>query len=154
MIDATLNLTGIHCNAESDWFGAEPYLWTVFFYTDLSTIPGSDGLVVTHTPHQTSTTRGMYPNGIEAGDDFNIPMSMGEYNVTLDNGGLGLSLIGCLFVLLDKRNTDADAIKAGHVALGISAQETLNDLIASKLFSDIWPVPTFFVRNGLHLCPM
>ena len=75
----------------------------------MNTISSSTGLMATHTPHQTSTTRGMYPNGIESGDDVPVPASMGEFDVTLDNGDLGLSMIGCLFVLIDQRNTDADA---------------------------------------------
>ena len=137
MIDATLNLTRIHCNAESDFGGAEPYLWTVFFFSDFSHVFGSGGgLVVTHTPNQTATTRGFYPNGIHAGDDINIPLSMGEFDVTLDNGDLGISLLGCLFVLIDERNMDADAIKAGHVALGTSATNALNDLVAAKIGDD------------------
>jgi hypothetical protein len=133
MIDATLNLTSIRCNAESDFGDAEPYLWTVFFYSDMSTLSGSSGLVMVHTPHRTSTTRGMYANGIAPGDQFAIPTSMGEFDVTLDGGGLGLSLIGCLFVLIDERNTDADAIKAGHVALDEAARTALNELAATKI---------------------
>ncbi len=136
MIDTTLSLTRLHCNRESDFGGAEPYLWTVFFYFDLSTISGSTGLMFTHTPHQTSTTRGMFPNGIEFGDDIMVPASMGQFDVTLDGGNLGLSLIGCLFILIDERNTDADAIKAGHVAFGESAHEALNELAASKVLAD------------------
>lgn len=137
MIDATLNLTKMHCNLESDFFGAEPYLWTLFFFSDLNTISGSSGLVSTHTPHQTSTTRGMYPNGIEADDDITVPLSMGGFDITLDNGGgLVQPLIGCLFVLIDERNTDADAIKAGHNAFGISAHKALNDFVAAKIFDD------------------
>ena len=142
MIDTTLNISRIHCNLESDFAGAEPYLWTVFFYSDFNTFKGSAGLVVTHTPHQTSTTRNMYPNGVEAGDDIVVPLSMGEFDVTLENGGLGLSLAGCLFVLIDERNTDSDAIKAGHVAFGASAHEALNDLAAAKvLVEDKTPTP-------------
>lgn len=136
MIDTTLSLNRLHCNSESDFGGAEPYLWTVFFYFDLSTISGSTGLMSTHTPHQSSTTRGMFPDGIESGDDVTVPASMGQFDVTLDGGDLGLSLIGCLFVLIDERNTDADAIKAGHVAFGVSAHEALNDLAASKVLAD------------------
>ena len=136
MIDATLNLSKIHCNEESDFFGAEPYLWTLFFYTDIITIPGSDGVVVTHTPHQTSTTRGMYPNGIEEGDEIVVPTTMGEFDVTLDSGNSGVSLLGCLFALIDERNTDADAIKAGHVAFGTSAHVALNELVATKILAE------------------
>lgn len=152
MIDATLNISRIHGNRESDFAGAEPYLWTVFFYSDLNTFKGSAGLVVTHTPHQTSTTRGMYPNGVEAGGDVVVPQSMGEFDITLDNGGLGLSLVGCLFVLIDERNTDSDAIKAGHVAFGASAHEALNDLAAAKvLVEDKTPTPDEVQAIATHI---
>jgi hypothetical protein len=136
MIDATLNLNRILCNAESDFGDAEPYLWTVFFYSDLSTLSGSAGLMVVVTPHRTSTTRGMFANGIAPGDQLTIPQSMGEFDTTLDGGGLGLSMIGCLFVLIDERNTDADAIKAGHVALDEAARTALNELAASKISAE------------------
>ena len=123
-----------------------------FFYSDLNTFKGSAGLVVTHTPHQSSTTRGIYPNGVEAGDDVVVPLSMGEFDVTLDNGGLGLSLVGCLFVLIDERNTDSDAIKAGHVAFGASAHEALNDLAAAKvLVEDKTPTPDEVQAMATHI---
>ncbi|HEY9096587.1 MAG TPA: hypothetical protein VIN35_12630, partial [Hydrogenophaga sp.] len=133
MIDTTLQLSRVRCNAESDFGDAEPYLWTVFFYSDLSTLSGSAGLIRVHTPHRASTTRGMYADGVAPGDLLPIPPDMGTHEVALDDGGLGLSLLGCLFVLIDERNTDADAIKAGHLALDESVRLALNQLAASKI---------------------
>ena len=133
MIDTTLQLSRVRCNAESDFGDAEPYLWTVFFYSDLSTLSGSAGLIRVHTPHRGSTTRGMYADGVAPGDLLAIPPDMGTHEVALDDGGLGLSLLGCLFVLIDERNTDADAIKAGHLALDESVRLALNQLAARKI---------------------
>lgn len=133
MYNTVINFDRFHCNEETDSGGAEPYLWTLFFHLDMNTISSGSSFLETWTPNKTWTTRGMYANGVHAGDDVLIPSSMGHFEVSLDDGGLGHMFTGCLCVLIDQDGTDGDAIKAGHEAFGDSAHDALNDL-AIELF--------------------
>lgn len=127
MYDISINLDRFHCNHESDFAGAEPYLWTLFFHLDVSEIFSSTPLETT-TPHKTWTTRGMYANGVGAGDDVLIPPSIGRFQTALDDAGLDAMFAGFLCVLIDQDGTDGDAIKAGHIAFADSAHAALNDM--------------------------
>lgn len=136
MFDISLRLQRMHCNEEADGGSAEPYMWTVFFHLDIDTVLTPGARLVTYTPHSNWTTRGMYRNGVDPGEDSDIPASMGLYDVSLDEGNLGIVLVGCLFVIIDDGGTDGDAIKAGHEALAVSADRELNALIESKVSAD------------------
>lgn len=120
-------LDRFHCNQESDFAGAEPYLWTLFFHLDISEIFTSLPLE-SYTPHKTWTTRGMYADGVRSGDDVLIPPSLGRYETALEDAGLDAMLAGFLCVLIDQDGTDGDAIKAGHAAFADSAHAALNEL--------------------------
>ncbi len=133
MYNTAIKLDRFHCNKEADAGGAEPYLWTLFFHLDMNTISSNGSFLETWTPNKTWTTRGMYANGVHAGDDVPIPPSMGNFEVALDDGGLGHMFTGFLCVLIDQDGTDGDAIKAGHEAFADAAHDALNDL-AIELF--------------------
>lgn len=143
MLSVTLNLDHMHCHEENDpGSGSEPYLWTVFFHADMNSITlGPGNRLVTYTPHSNWTTRGMYPNGVNAGDDVDIPEAIGNHTITLDDGGLGVGIAGMLFVLLEQDSTDGDAIKAGHQALAEATDEVLNNYVDS-FFPEVPPEPT------------
>lgn len=127
MYDISFILDRFQCNQESDFAGAEPYMWTLFFHLDISKIFTSLPLE-TYTPHKTWTTRGMYANGVSPGDSVLIPPSLGRYETALEDAGLGAMLAGFLCVLIDQDGTDGDAIKAGHAAFADSAHASLNEL--------------------------
>ena len=135
MYDISFMLDRFHCNQESDFAGAEPYLWTLYFHLDISRIFFSQPLE-TFTPHKTWTTRGMYADGVRSGDDVLIPQSIGRYATALEDGGLDAMFAGCLCVLIDQDNTDGDAIKAGHIAFADSAHDALNE-VASDLVGQV-----------------
>lgn len=127
MYDISFMFDRFHCNQESDFAGAEPYLWTLYFHLDISKIFFSHPME-TFTPHKTWTTRGMYANGVRAGDDVLIPQSLGRYATALEDAGLDAMFAGFICVLIDQDGTDGDAIKAGHIAFADSAHEALNEV--------------------------
>ena len=133
MIHANINLKAILCHVTDDGnSGAEPYMWTSFFYLDANTLFGRlDKKIVTYTPHADWTTRGVFPDGIRAGDIVDIPASLGNYQVALDPGGADIAMVGTLFALLDQHSTPGDAIRAGHEAFAQAVDEALNDYINS-----------------------
>ena len=135
MYDISFLLDRFHCNRESDFAGAEPYLWTVFFHLDISDIFSATPLE-SYTPHKTWTTRGMFSDGVHAGDDVLIPPSIGRYQNALDDGGLNAMFTGFLCVLIDQDGTDGDAIKAGHTAFADSAHDALN-VVARELVGTV-----------------
>jgi hypothetical protein len=137
LLNVRIQLDRIHCLQQDDTgFGSEPYLWTVFFYSDINSAVFPFHRLVTYTPHSNWTTRGLYPDGVEAGDDVPIPEAMGVYNIALDDGGLdGTLLAGVLFVLLEEDNTDADALKAGHEAFAQACHNVLNLYAESKVMA-------------------
>ena len=69
MINANIKLKAILCHAtEEQDSGAEPYMWTSFFYLDTRTWFGPGKKLVSYTPHADWTTRGVFPDGIRAKD--------------------------------------------------------------------------------------
>jgi len=144
MLSVMLKLEHMHCHEEADnFYSSEPYLWTVFFHADINTVTlGFDNMIATYTPHANWTTRGLYPNGVKAGDDVDIPASMGVRKVILDDGGAGIGMVGVLFVLLEQDQTPGNAISAGHQALAEATNFALNDYVNSKFPEIIEPTPS------------
>jgi hypothetical protein len=132
VINANIKLKAILCHAtEEQDSGAEPYMWTSFFYLDTRTWFGPGKKLVSYTPHADWTTRGVFPDGIRAGDVAEIPASLGSYQANLDPAGLGLAIVGALFVLLDQKDTPGDAIRAGHEAFAAAVDDALNRYVDS-----------------------
>lgn len=134
MFSVKLRLDRIHCHQSNVIFGAHnPYLWTVFFHGDINTFTlGAGNRLATNTPLASTTSRGLFPNDVQTGDDVHIPASLGVHTVILDDGGTGRGVAGVLFVLLDQEQTPGDAIRAGHQALAESADSVLNDYVDYK----------------------
>ncbi len=82
------------------------------------------------------TTRGMYPNNVSPNEVVFIPPLMGKYSISLDDGGFDAALFGFIYVIIDQRGTDGDAIKAAHRAFDTSSRSILTDFIKSKLTSE------------------
>jgi hypothetical protein len=133
MINASVRLRAILCHVTYDQgSSSEPYMWSSFFNLDINTISRPSGnRLVTHTPHANWTTRGVFPDGIQAGDVADIPASLGDYTVNLDPGGLGIAVVGALFVLLEQDRTPGNAIRAGHEEFEAAVDEVLNDYVDS-----------------------
>jgi hypothetical protein len=146
MLSVAISLDRIYChrmNIAGNPESVNPYLWTVFFYADINTIKmgfNTQKIVVTETPGSNFTTREMYPDNVSAGDEIEIPWSLGKHRFILDDGGTGKAAVGALFVLLSQRQTPGDAISAGHRALAEATNAVLNNYVWTKL-PDV-PAPT------------
>jgi hypothetical protein len=132
MISANINLKAILCHVTDEQSsGAEPYMWTSFFYMDAKTWFSPGKKIVTYAPHADWTTRGVFPDGIRAGDIVEIPASLGSYQATLDPAEPGIAMAGTIFVLLDQEHTPGGAIRAGHEAFAAAIDDALNDYVDS-----------------------
>jgi len=128
MINANIRLKALLCHAAAEVGGGnDPYVWPTFFYLDAVTYFQSKK-VITHTPHANWTTRGVFPNGISAGDVVDIPDSLGDFQVTL-NPSFGLAAVGTIFVLIDEDGTPGDAIRAGHEEFASAVDDALNEYV-------------------------
>jgi hypothetical protein len=119
-------------------------MWPAFFSLDINTVlQGEGNRLVTYTPQTNWTTRGAFPDGIQAGDIVDIPESLGNYSVDLDPGGLDIATVGCLFVLLEEDSTPGHAVRAGHKAFAEAVDEVLNTFVDS-----VFPNPDVSVTDA------
>lgn len=150
VLNATLQLDRIHCFDEGDgWGNAEPYLWTVFFKIDGSTCHVTDDLRLAGTA-TVVTTPGSHGNlgttDVDAGDNVAIPQSIGFFqtNLTpiptppaLHNLVADVPAIaGVVCVLMEEDNVSDDGAEAGHAALNAGVQNALNQIIATRSFTN------------------
>ena len=146
MLSVTLHLERMHCNEQYDnWGSSEPYLWTVFFQADADTFVLPVGNhTATYTPHSNSDTRDMYRDDVLAGEDVDIPESIGTHTMILDggSGGQELGFAGMVFVLMEEDSTWAHAIRAGHQALAEAADVALNNWFNSPARANALAPPT------------
>src|SRR5215468_8222407 len=87
LIRVNLELDTLKCYDEGDgWGSAEPYLWTVFFKVDGSTVHVTDSFTLSGPP-TVETTPGSHGNlgdtDVDAGDTLTIPSAIGEYETIL-----------------------------------------------------------------------
>jgi len=155
VLRVNFNLDRIACYDEGDgWGNAEPYLWTVFFKIDGSSVHLTDGLRLSGTA-TVETTPGSHGNlgttDVDAGDVVPIPNSIGTWSPLLtpipvpdavkpfidDLSGVG----GVVCVLMEEDNVSDDGANAGHAALNSAIQAALDDVIATRTFAnqDITP---------------
>jgi hypothetical protein len=140
MLNVGVRLDRIVCNVEPE-SSAEPYMWTSFLHADMNTISlGHGQRMATYTPHANWTTRGVFPDGIGAGDSIDIPPSLGDYQVVLDPSGFNIALVGTLFVLMEQDSTPGDAIRAGHKAFAEAVDSIINTYVDQQ-FPNV-PDPT------------
>jgi hypothetical protein len=146
-----LKLDHIDCYDEGDgWGDAEPYLWTVFFKIDGDSVALTDALTLSGSATVVSTP-GSHGNlgtsDVDAGDDVPIPGAIGEWGPFLkpipvppdlkplvgdDLGGV----VGVVTVLMEEDNVTDDGAEAGHAALNQAVQSALDDIIATRTFSN------------------
>ncbi len=154
MARSTLNvqfdLTHIKCHDEGDgWGSAEPYLWTVFFLADGSTISVNSGLTLSGqaTLHFTPGSHGNLPNDdVDAGETVPIPAAIGEWQTLMkpipvpppfdttqpDVGGV----VGVVCVLMEEDNVSDDGAAAGHTALNNAVRAAVNEIVATRTLTN------------------
>jgi hypothetical protein len=131
--------TGIGVN------GGQPYLWTVFFKVDGTTVSLGPNLYL----QGKATVVGMPGNQGDLGShDFGpassatllIPVNIATYGTVLQPipalGSVIPGVIGCVAIVLIQRSTPANAVSQGHDALNTAIQQQLDTLI-----------PTFGISN-------
>ena len=143
MIVATIELPTLRCHEQWDGNGlSEPYLWTAFFWADISTIGTSLKVRVT-VPLSSQTLRDRFPNAVQNGQDIIIPPEVGRLSVRLDDGGSNKVMLGALVVLLEQDDTPDNAIKRGHDAFRQSVDFQLNKYVDEHIDELMVRIPTF-----------
>ena len=136
-IVARLHLNKLRCHQEWDANGhSEPYLWTAFFRADLTTITGEPGTrVETFVPYSSVSGRsllGPAASDVRAGDEVEIPTTIGFRGAVLDGGEYGQGVVGAACALLEEDSTPDHAIRAGHQAFAAAFHEELNSYVDSR----------------------
>ena len=139
-LNVTFDLTNLQCLDEGDGPGnAEPYLWTVFFKIDGSTVSVNSKLMLEGSASVFSTpgNHGDLPNhDVAAGERVAIPRSLGHFQTRLlpipvkplPGRAVG-GVVGSLAVLMEEDSTPDDAIASGHAALNKALRDQLDKLI-------------------------
>lgn len=151
LIRINVSLNQIICHDEGDGLGnAEPYLWTVFFKIDGSTVRLNDNLFLEGTA-SVYTTPGSHGNlnnnDVDEGDVVNIPAAIGQWDTLLspipvpqfvkDLGTDDVAAIaGVVCVLMEEDNVTDDGANAGHDALNTGIQSALDALIPTLGFTN------------------
>ncbi len=146
IINTTTVLENIICHDEGDgWGSAEPYLWTVFFKIDGTTVRLNDSLNLEGTA-SVETTPGSHGNlgdtDVDEGDTLNIPSAIGFWQTTLfpipvpdfvKNLGTDdiAAVAGVICILMEEDNVSDSGANAGHTALNNAVQSALDSVIGS-----------------------
>jgi hypothetical protein len=144
-LNVNFHLDHINCYDEADgWGSAEPYLWTVFFKIDGTTVRLNDSLMLegNATIFATPGSHGnLNDNDVDGGDTVSIPGAIGDMSMTLTpipvpdfvKPVLGAddlpAVAGCIIVLMEEDNVTDDGAEAGHRALNNAVQNALDGLI-------------------------
>lgn len=144
------DINRLHCRDEGDgWGSAEPYLWTVFFKVDGSTVAVSPALNLTGNAviHTTPGSHGnLGDTDVDEGDVITVPVAIGEWDTPLepiavpppfdaiqpDVGGV----IGVVCVLMEEDNVSDSGAEAGHQALNNGVRDAVNQIVATRTVSD------------------
>lgn len=147
-IHVSYNLSTLHCFDEGDGLGnAEPFMWTVYFKVDGSTVKLNDSFMLegTATVVTTPGNHGDLPDDVDAGDVVSIPSSLGKFSTTmvpiptpLDGVTVG-GMVGAIAIVMEEDSTPDDAIEEGHKALNKTLQEELDALIPTLGLSNQSP---------------
>lgn len=147
MMRCTINLNPLDCHDEGDGIGdAEPYLWTIFFKCDGSTLSVSDAGRIEGSA-VTFPTPGSHGNlndeDVDAGDSVFIPSELGSFGDSVIPIPVALAIqpilgqedlpgfFGVVIVLMEEDNvTDAGA-EAGHAALNTAVQSAIDQVLQS-----------------------
>jgi hypothetical protein len=142
-----INLNPLNCHDEGDGIGdAEPYLWTVFFKCDGSTLAVSDAGTIEGSA-LTFPTPGSHGNlnrdDVDEGDSVFIPSVLGSFSDSVIpipvapaiQGRLGQEdlpgFFGVVVVLMEEDNVTDSGAEAGHQALNAAVQSAIDRVLQS-----------------------
>jgi hypothetical protein len=124
MINATLEITRLHCIEQFDEHGnSEPYLWFAYFFTDLLRLM-NDKPIEVFVPN-IPDTRALFPS-VANNQDVAIPPEIGTFPVSLEPGVLNAAMLGVIVVLLEEDDPPGSAIRAGYNAFRTAVHRELN----------------------------
>jgi len=133
-----INLYSLFCFKGEDNEESEPYLWTIMFAIDGSTITQA-GTKLTGSPQMFfgPGSHGNIGSGTESGVTQQIPAAIGRWSpdvepIQLSNGTTTVSVPGVVGVigrLFEENMTPDSAMEAGHAALNNLVQSNLQDFI-------------------------
>jgi hypothetical protein len=142
-----INLNPLQCYDEGDGIGdAEPYLWTIFFKCDGSSLMVSDAGKIEGSA-MTFPTPGSHGNlnrdDVDAGDSVFIPSVLGLFSdwvmpipvapaiQPLINQEDLPGFFGVVIVLMEEDNVTDDGAEAGHQALNAAVQSAIDRVLQS-----------------------
>lgn len=127
-----------HHHHVEQWGKREPYLWTIFFKLDGSTVEVTPRFKLrgAGTFHFTEGSHGNL--GITSWDDqeVSIPASIGEWNTYLEPFHIphfeqkAPSIAGVIVVLMEQNNVSYQGAEAGHAALNAKVADAVNTAMA------------------------
>ncbi|GAA4036970.1 hypothetical protein GCM10022281_16950 [Sphingomonas rosea] len=123
----TIELKELHCEAQSEEGGCEPYLFTSFYAV------GSDGNVSVTSPKH-ADVREAFANDIEAGTTLPVPQEIGRCE--LPSGGK----LGIVALVIDEDAGRVIAVDKAHDAFHQGIESQLKDkgeVDCASLLSDI-----------------
>jgi hypothetical protein len=142
-----INLNPLDCHDEGDGIGdAEPYLWTIFFKCDGSTLSVSDAgriegsAVIFPTP---GSHGNLHDDDVDAGDSVFIPSELGSFADSVVPIPVAPAIqpllgqqdlpgfFGVVVVLMEEDNVTDDGAEAGHVALNAAVQSAIDRVLSS-----------------------
>lgn len=129
MISAKISVPILHCTSQYDEKGnSEPYLWFAYFWADITTLNMAEPISVYVPPF--SNIRGLFPDDIGNNRDIAIPPELGTFQISLDDAGSHIALLGILIVLMEQDETPDDAIAAGYDAYRDAVRRELNKYVS------------------------
>ena len=151
-LNVWVRLDRLHCYEEGDgWGSAEPYLWTVFFKIDGTTVSLTEAftLVGTATVVPTPGSHGnLGDTDVDAGDDVAVPEVIGGWQTVLQPIPVAESIrpvlqslkgwddwpgyVGVVCVLMEEDNVSDAGAEAGHGALNGGIQNALDQIVATR----------------------
>lgn len=112
----TITLSDLHCEAQSEHGGCEPYLFTSFFAV-------GDGQVDIQSPAH-HDIRGAFANDVVAGQSLPVPQEIGT--VTLDAGQN--ATVGVVALVIDEDLSRDVAVDKAHQAFHAEVESQLRQL--------------------------
>lgn len=111
----TISLTELHCEAQSEEGGCEPYLFTSFYSV------GADGEIEITSPKH-SDVRGAFANDVNAGETLPVPQEIGQCE--LAGGGQ----VGVIALVIDEDLSREVAVDKAHSAFHEGVEEHLRGM--------------------------
>jgi hypothetical protein len=140
-------LNPLDCHDEGDgWGDAEPYLWTIFFKCDGSSLMVSDAgkiegsAVIFPTP---GSHGNLNRDDVDAGDSVFIPSELGLFGDSVIPIPVAPTIqpllgqedlpgfFGVIIVLMEEDNVTDDGAEAGHQALNAAVQTAIDRVLQS-----------------------